>query len=107
MRSPGRRRHPCVRLLVLLPPLQRRHHRAVVRLSYKAPKKIVVKAARAAQSFAVVHDDLDLDVAQAHVDGAVEAMLSDPPMFNRAVKAADGDADAARRIVGAFFGAKV
>jgi hypothetical protein len=78
-------------------------------VSYTASKKIVRAAARGAQSFAVVHDDLDLDIAQAHVDAAVEALLHDPPAFNRAVKAVAlapkdaGNDTIARAAVVAFF----
>lgn len=74
--------------------------------SYRAPKKIVRAAARGAQSFGVVHDDLDLDIAQAHVDAAVNAWMTDPPAYNRAVKAADVDSALAVRVVMAFLGAK-
>lgn len=75
-------------------------------MSYKATKRIVLAAVRGGRVFASIHDDLDLDLAQAQVDAAVEAMLADPAMFRRAVKVA-GSPDAARATLGAFFGVEL
>lgn len=83
--------------------------------TYRAPKKIVRAAAAGARSFPVVHDDLDLDVAQAHVDAAVEALCVDAPAFARALKSVakltpgmgrDERVDLTRAAVMSFLGVK-
>lgn len=75
-------------------------------MSYTAPMKIVRAAARGARSFSKVHDDLDLDIAQAHADATIAALLRDEAAYNRAVRAAEGDHVKARAIVEAYFGLK-
>jgi hypothetical protein len=54
----------------------------------KIPKRIVARVASRCQSHAVVHDDLDLDIAQAHIEATIDIYLDDPFAFKRALKAA-------------------
>jgi hypothetical protein len=72
-------------------------------VKYKPRKAVVRAAARGGRSFPNRYDDLDLDLAHAHLEAGVEAMLRDNTAFARAAKAA-GSPELARSVVTAFFG---
>jgi hypothetical protein len=61
--------------------------------------------AKESQSFAKVHEDLDLDIAQAHIEATIDAYCDDKAAFKRAMATTEGvDAGAVANIILAFFG---